>query len=126
MIPKYYIGLVAAFTIVGLASSAQAGSDMEDAIANGGKKLTGPEIADRLRQFGVESVVHRIDRGLRQRYRWEVEYGRVVVDAESVVDEEQHVIAAGIPARDVEVGDAQRDVPHADHIGHRLRRARPQ
>jgi hypothetical protein len=56
MIPKYYIGLVAAFTIVGLASSAQAGSDMEDAIANGGKKLTGPEIADRLKGKTVTFV----------------------------------------------------------------------
>lgn len=56
MFRKYCIGLVSALAFAGLASAAQAGSDFEDALANGGKKLTGPELAERLKGKTVTFV----------------------------------------------------------------------
>ena len=56
MIRTSCIGLVSALALAGLAASAQAGSDLEAALAKGGKKLTGPELADRLKGKTVTFV----------------------------------------------------------------------
>ena len=56
MIRRYCIGLVSALAFAGFAASAQAGSDFEDAVVNGGKKLTGPELAARLKGKTVTFV----------------------------------------------------------------------
>lgn len=61
MIRIHCIGLVSALAFAGLTSAAQAGSDLEDALANGGKKLTGPELADRLKGKTVTFVSSKTD-----------------------------------------------------------------
>lgn len=43
------ISLISAAALAGLASSAQAGSEFEKAMADGAKKLTGEEIAERIK-----------------------------------------------------------------------------
>ena len=56
MLNKYLFRMVATLALAGFASIAQAGSDIENALANGGTKLTGSELADRLKGNTVTFV----------------------------------------------------------------------